>query len=199
LQDLPGANWQTRVTTMSRQIEDLIGSTTPQVIRDEGTASTVPDTMLSTRTVNVIICQKQQGGDDLLDWDSVQKHIHATNNAWYQTLNPLLSEERRLQLERDFSVPPTIGDDASSPKTVTSSSSQSLLRRLPLPQCYTVLFTDAEREHLTYDNFLEDWRAYLVGQQEQRITTSSGSLDHMTEDEETMSLATALNFLQEMQ
>jgi hypothetical protein len=193
LQDLPGANWQTRVTIMPRQIEDLIGSSTPQVL-DEGKASTVPDTMLSTRTVNVVICQKQNG-DDLLDWDLVQKHIHATNNAWYQTLNPLLSEERRLQLERDFSVPPKAVDDTSA-TSVKSSSSQSL-RRLTVPKCYTVLFTDAEREHLTYDNFLEDWRAYIVGQQEQR--TTSGSRDHTTEDEETMSLATALDFLQEMQ
>eukprot|EP00545_Synedropsis_sp_CCMP1620_P008699 CAMPEP_0119020294 /NCGR_PEP_ID=MMETSP1176-20130426/23753_1 /TAXON_ID=265551 /ORGANISM="Synedropsis recta cf, Strain CCMP1620" /LENGTH=69 /DNA_ID=CAMNT_0006974695 /DNA_START=105 /DNA_END=310 /DNA_ORIENTATION=- len=54
-------------------------------------------------------------------------------------MNPLLSDERRLALEKSF-----------GPSSETKS----------LTECYMLLFTDAEREHLDEEHFLQDWEAY---------------------------------------
>ena len=56
-----------------------------------------------------------------------------------------------------------------------------------LPLAYQILFTEAEREQLEYDFFLEDWQAWITDQQDQ-------SLPH-----DKMSVKTALAFLEAMQ
>ena len=145
--------------TMTRHVEDLIvgsGSNNHSIVD-------VPDSELSTRTLNVLICHKTSATTEPLNWENVQQHIVATNNSWYQTINPLLSNERREQLAVSFA-------DCESKS---------------LSECYLLLFTEAEREHLEYEHFLQDWDAYRE--------------DHATAQENGMSLTTALDFLQEMQ
>ena len=81
--------------------------------------------------------------------------------GWFQQHEPLLTRQREQALKEAFENP------------------------LALEPAYLALFTDAEREHLTYEHFLEDWDAYL----EQRATVPRNSICC---DE-------AIRFLQEMQ
>jgi SAM-dependent methyltransferase len=119
----------------------------------------------TTRTANVLICHKQlESEGEKLDYATVETHVQTTNNYWFQQLNPLLSHARRAQLERDF--------EGIEMKT--------------LSECYQILFTDQERELLTYEFFLEDWDEYC------KMHPSVTSVHHMT-------LAVALDFLNEMQ
>lgn len=164
LSELPGTNWTVTHQTMTRHVEDLKFSGSSS---KSSQAAQVPDTFLSTKTVNIVICHKQQ--HRTLDWDKVQNHIEEINNTWYQTLNPLLSDERRLQLEQAF------GFEGSDSTTTTKD----------LPEAYQILFTQGERENLLYDHFLEDWEAYCE--------------THSIDSPDKMSLDTALDFLQEMQ
>ena len=67
---------------------------------------------------------------------------------------------------------------------------------LDLKQCYDILFTEAEKEHLTYDFFLEDWVTYCEqqhgGSDKVGVSNTEFSRDGMTVD-------VALDFLREMQ
>ncbi|KAI2493010.1 hypothetical protein MHU86_21541 [Fragilaria crotonensis] len=189
LRDLPGANWTVSHYEMARQVEDLNGcyintnNSESASLSCVSIESQVPDTDLSTRSLRVIICQKNESTQtmgissssssssvphstdrDVLDWDAVQHHIVTTNNIWYRTLHPLLTETRQREIEGLF------GD---------KSSLRSLL------ECYHILFSDAERQDLTYDYFLEDWHAYQES--------------HPNIPATEMNLTTALNFLKEMQ
>jgi hypothetical protein len=121
--------------------------------------------------VNVFICRKQRRDDDntYLSREHVVEHVKTVCNQWWTEQNPILSPERMAHLQSVF------GHSASS-----SSSSA-----LSLPEAYEVLFTEAEREHLEYEHFLEDWRGFL--------STRCGL------DQTTMTLATALAFLNEVQ
>ena len=58
---------------------------------------------------------------------------------------------------------------------------------LDLPQAYQILFTSAEREHLTYPHFLEDWNAFLEMPQYSQLPRDK------------ISCETAVAFLKEMQ
>lgn len=57
-----------------------------------------------------------------------------------------------------------------------------------LPLAYQILFTEAEREHLDYDFFMEDWQAWIAS--EERDTSIP---------KDKMSVDTSLAFLEEMQ
>ena len=216
LRDLPGATWTVSHQKMTRQVEDVsrhgiaIGSssnsssqksTIPDNIPIESSSphawcagnceSQVPDTDLSTRILNVLICHKTcdlsqdqyTTTTTMLDWDAVQHHIVTTNNIWYQTLHPLLTETRRREIEQHFGATVVGGDpdddDDNDNTLFVSSSFRSLL------ECYQILFSDAERQDLTYDYFLEDWHAYVD--------------NHPNVPTTEMTLTTALDFLQEMQ
>jgi hypothetical protein len=56
---------------------------------------------------------------------------------------------------------------------------------LSLRDAYGVIFTDAEREHLTYGHFLEDWEAFCddEAKQEENVmaTTTSVTYDQAIE------------------
>jgi hypothetical protein len=77
-----------------------------------------------------------------LDWGAVYQHIHDANNQWYAQQNPMLSEQRTLQIRAAFD------DNGNEPVM------------MKLRDCYQVLFSDAEREHLEYKGFLGDWEAF---------------------------------------
>jgi hypothetical protein len=60
---------------------------------------------------------------------------------------------------------------------------------LDLKTCYDIIFTEAEKEHLVYEHFLEDWCAYC----------GRGDDGDVSIHIEGMTAATALDFLIEMQ
>ena len=167
LEDLPGADWQVSSSTMQRQLEDFIGGTTTVSYATHG--STQAENLL-----NVLIARKDASTDagfyTLLDLEQVMDHVHRTNDVWFQTQHPLITRARKDELERAFGDPQ---------------------RAVPLSEAYTFLFTPAEREHLDYECFLEDWDAFL-------------SNHHQNEEEEDLprdclSFATAVLFLEAMQ
>ena len=98
----------------------------------------------------------------ILDRNEVRHHVYTTNDVWFQSTNPMLTRTRHNDLKNAF------GDEL-----------------LDLQTCYTVLFTEAEREHLTFEHFMQDFDAFL--ETRQNITR------------ECMSFETAVDFLEEMQ
>jgi hypothetical protein len=176
LRDCPGTDWVVTHHVIPREVEDIIGNNAEKnrMIHSE------PEPRLSSngesawstgsfqptedyrRTVNVMICQRQAGLEVELDREKVRLHIHETNDEWFRQTNPMLTRTRHDELQRTFQE-----------------------RSLDLRMCYSVLFTAAEREHLTYDYFLEDWRAFMENR------------PNLTR--ETMSFETAVAFLNEMQ
>jgi len=67
-------------------------------------------------------------------------------------------------------------------RTRTESIQSTSKKPLKLPQAYEALFTEAEREHLTYEDFLEDWQAFLEGKEQ---LVESLSKCHIMEDSKT--------------
>lgn len=160
LQNCPGTKWKVSHNVMTREVEDLISKKKRSLKCSHASLNESNKKTSESQTVNVIICQKFEVGNNL-SVDIVQRHVNQTNDTWFQSLNPLLSKGRRRQLQRSFSG------------------------NKDLKHCYKELFTDLERESLTYEFFLQDWDAYC----QTRPSISKTS----------MSLETALDFLQEMQ
>jgi hypothetical protein len=136
LADLPGAAWEVTCTTLQRQVESLVvGSraTTSATPSCPSTAHTTPNN--NSKHLNVLIARKRQSTAQL-NFDAVRQHVHKVNDSWFQKQQPLLTRIRAQELAHAFVSPQT------------------------LPQAYQVLFTNAEREHLTYEHFLEDWKAF---------------------------------------
>jgi len=70
--------------------------------------------------------------EDLLS--SVALHFLRAQDNWFKVVSPLLTKERELQLRVAFGSKPQ-----------------------PLSKCYELLFTDAEREMLSFVDFMEDF------------------------------------------
>jgi len=191
LKNLPGANWDVKHTTMERQVEDLGIINQLNADHDidrqsntttEGEGEPVPVESNSSLEknekppLNVFMLRKRlplpNNNDSevlvldpphTLDWEAVSAHVHKCNDAWFQQHQPLLTRQRTQALKEAFEHP------------------------LVLQPAYLALFTDAEREHLTYEHFLEDWEAYLEQRKEAMIPKEQISYDE------------AILFLQEMQ
>jgi SAM-dependent methyltransferase len=114
-----------------------------------------------SKLLNVLIARKQ-GPHAVLDHDALVQHVHTSSDLWFREHRPLVTGARKEQLQAAFCD-----------------------QEVPLEQAYTVLFTDAEREHLEYDYFLQDWQAFL--------------LSNSTLPSDRISYPTAVAFLQEMQ
>ena len=187
LVNLSGTDWEVTCSTMYQQIEDLappyyqhpnevsshmVASTiicAPTSVDDDSTAmppssSTIKRSTteaadawssrnfepneLYRRTVNVIMCHHwgrrmiSSTEQQKLDWGAVYQHIHDANNQWYAQQNPMLSEQWTLQIRAAFD------DNGNEPVM------------MKLWDCYQVLFSDAEWEHLKYKGFLGDWEAF---------------------------------------
>ena len=167
LLDLPGAEWDIEHSVMTRQVEDLVSTRrahnnlTHQA--EANPISRVPSDALEScgRPLNVFRCKKRS--NNRLDFDRVHEHILATNNHWYKNENPIMTSRRLQDLQNAF------GDREA----------------LNLVEAYDALFTEAEREDLSYDLFMEDWNAFV------------GSKPEIEKD--SISLHTAVAFLKEMQ
>lgn len=116
------------------------------------------------KPLNVIVARKKESGE--LNFDAVCRHVHATNDEWFMEYQPLLTRTRTESIKSAFVTP------------------------LNLTQAYQVMFTDAERDHLTYEHFLEDWQAFLEGKDQQEFPV---------EEKSKVSCKVALEFLQAMQ
>jgi hypothetical protein len=163
------------------------------------------------RTVNVFTCRRcitestiEEGEGSsvvlpayILDLEQVRMHIERTCDEWYQVTNPMVTREREDQLRAAFSCAAA----ASKKMNVACDDDRGgddgaeLLSRgaddveLDLKTCYDIIFTEAEKEHLVYEHFLEDWCAYCG-----RWDDGNESIHN-----EGMTVATALDFLIEMQ
>ena len=185
LRDLPGANWTVEHTTMERQVERLTGKTTtksPLTVENDGSASKHFSTD-NRKPLNVLVCRRGAGDNAPgggLDFDAVCDHIHRVNDQWFQEQQPLLTEDRIRDLKFAFE---DNGIDGEGGERITDG------RTLSIDEAFLVLFTEAEREHLTFDHFLQDLEAF----QATRKAMNS------TQDSKVMSFETALEFLKEMQ
>lgn len=174
LRDCPGTDWVVTHHVIPREVEDIIMTNAEKntSIHSKPQSDTNGESAWSTgsfqpqeeyrRTVNAIICQRQSHGEVELDRERVRLHIHETNDEWFRKTNPMLTRTRIDELQIMFQE-----------------------RSLDLRLCYEILFTAAEREHLTFDHFLEDWNAFL----ENRPKVAPDA----------MSFETAVEFLEEMQ
>lgn len=145
------------------------------------------------RTVNVFICRRgrhisksneyQAVQENCLDFVEVNKHIHNVNDEYFKMTNPMVTHIRKQQLKESFlKKGKELGYDEGG---------DGCHDVLPLKYCYDVLFTEAEKEHLSYDYFLEDWCAFCEKCLDEK-NTSTNTKDGMT-------FETAIQFLDAMQ
>jgi len=190
LKDCPGADWDVEHVVVKRKVDvpehlagrlsastgltsDSVGDVLPTEqpnLKQQNSAwadgSFDPDDDYR-RQCNVFICRRRKGSSATpIYFNAVRDHLHRVNDAWFQTSNPMVTHTREADLRAAFEARADGGT-------------------LPLKDCYAILFTDAEREHLTYEFFLEDWAAFHE---------SHGDLSR-----DSMTVDTALQFLKEMQ
>eukprot|EP00797_Seminavis_robusta_P035430 Sro878_g214800.1 methyltransferase like 13 (193) ;mRNA; r:37043-37621 len=192
---------------MQRQVEDLIGNNNNNNNKPDGVAeekgkqdatnslctksqgawasgSFEPDEQYR-RTVNVLTCRRRLPADPLekscailLDREKVKTHINSTNDLWFQHHNPMLTSKRKETIHCLFQ----------------QQQGESEEGTCDLETAYSILFTEAERELLTFDLFLEDWQAWISQQQQQQQQKEDPGFPN-----DKMSVETALAFLEEMQ
>lgn len=209
LRDLPGAQWNVTRTTMNRQVERLDSKkrndNAKEINGNSEELATVSDTNSSpsSKPLNVIMATKVDTFPELsdvvkmgnetninntnnashgdqqissphhLNFSVLCQHVHRVNDAWFQQSQPLLTRQREDYLRTVFMKP------------------------LQLTQAYNLLFTAAEREHLTYEHFLEDWDVFCLNQQGDQIEVAEDDSNVATT--KTVSYDTAIAFLREMQ
>ena len=208
LEDLPGANWDVTHRVMNRQVEDLIGNraskngiSTVKKTSCDGDNTLQLDNLKNSgawergtfepdeqyrRTVNVMICTRKGTCDDdlscnYLQRDAIIEHVHQTNDKWYQEHNPMLTPQRKDKIQSLFH------ENSSTSTSTSTSTSSSKDPMCDLNVAYTIIFNDAEKEHFTYDLFLEDWDAWTIEKNDPSFPRDK------------MSLATAFAFLEAMQ
>lgn len=156
LRDLPGAHWSVSHTTMERQVENIQANEDGRRVRTQITPASLMDSendsfhggIINRKPLNVLIARKmpESNGNDALSsplvLENIVHHVQEINDRWFQDEQPLLTTERIEDLKASF-----FGTETDS-------------KRLSLQEAYRVMFTDAEREHLTYEYFLEDWEAF---------------------------------------
>lgn len=188
LQGLPGADWSVEHYVMPREVENLSANNDKSAKHDtrdwagEDRVEAVVDKLEGSsawssgsfhpdeqyrRTVNVFLCRKKRTCEDetcpcILDGDAVYEHVNATSNQWYKNESPMLTSQRKSFMQEAFAG-----------------------KHLCLKKAYNLMFTDAEREHLAYDYFVEDWQAFVA---------SRPSLPR-----DKLSFETAVTFIDEMQ
>jgi hypothetical protein len=156
-----------------RNDEELTDETNYQVTKSAWSSGRFEPDENYRRTISVFTCRKLHTNSpaqrNTLDREEVRRHVEQCCNEHYKTTNPMVTTEREQEISLAFAKFTTVG-----PGT------------LDIRQCYDILFTDAEKEHLEYEYFLEDWHAYCENH------TDVTARDSMT-------LNVALDFLREMQ
>lgn len=154
------------------------------------------------RTVNAVLCRRRGSNNEPsettaaaascdcnLDRNAVYQHINDTLEQWYRFQNPMLTEARSKELEQAFlsSSSSSCQEDGDEQEKNRSKlhHNATAAQKLDLPSAFVALFTQDERENLTYEHFLEDWHAFHNMRPELPV--------------DTISYETAVAFLQEMQ
>ena len=220
LKQVPGTDWHVEWEVINREMEDVhqnrVGSDVELVVNNNTELNNIfmspapPSSAWSSgtfqpdenyrKTVTVFTCRRQcsQSSIDeslcsipscILDKGKVQQHIERTCDDWYQTTNPMVTGERENELRVAFIEATTANIDIKCENdNLRDRESANVLE---LKKFYEILFTDAEKEHLSYEYFLEDWEAYC---------------NQLTEDKDSdpihregMTISIALDFLKEMQ
>ncbi len=119
----------------------------------------------------------------ILDRDEVRGHIEQTCDNWYRIMNPIVTRAREERLRAAFL-------ESAGASAIVEEASSGKEAILDLKQCYGIMFTDVEREHLDYEHFLEDWDAFC---------SSKHGRDDDVSNRGGMTVAIALDFLTEMQ
>ena len=207
LENLPGAEWDVSCQKMNRQMDDLAGTNNGRERNSVQTTDCVSATTSAEekngkktgvawasgkfepdeqyiKTLSIVICRRRGHADDLasnsvLDLDALMEHVNKTNDKWFKEESPMLTENRKKEIRQLFQE--------------RNQHSQEL-QKIPedalvcdVKVAYEMIFTDAERVHFTYDLFLEDWDAWLEKKCDPSLSRDS------------MSLTSALKFLEEMQ
>ena len=167
LRDCPGVDWSVECIPIKREVDDLkaLNDGTSwgvnqekedmehEMLRDQSAwidGIFSPDSKYG-RSCNVMVCRRvNTNNDGVLDRDAVRRHVHDTNDMWFQNENPMVTHMRKDDLKILFDEQIKILlPQADSTATV-----------LPLKECYDIMFTEAEKEHYSYDYFLEDWKVF---------------------------------------
>lgn len=116
--------------------------------------------------VNVFICRRSQMTSNetaTLDRGKIERHIHDCNDLHFKQHNPMVTHVRKEQIKHAFLEQIKFTQQQHlEEKSVISNSEEALLETsvLSLRACYDILFTDAEKEHLGFDYFMEDCNAF---------------------------------------
>ena len=192
LRDCPGVSWSVECVPVKREVDDLKalddGKSWGVIQKEEETEqeelvtqSAWSDGVFSPgaeygKSCNVLVCRRvKENSGCVLDRDAVRKHVHDTNDMWFQNENPMVTHMRKDDLKILF-------DERIDILLPEVDSSMAVL---PLNECYDILFTEAEKEHYSYDYFLEDWKAFC---KENPSICAQG-----------MTFSTAIDFLAAMQ
>jgi hypothetical protein len=218
LKRLPGADWHVEHEVIQREVEDITlengvravdevdhhsNNSTEKVTTSPSSSAWSSGTFQPDenyrRTVNVFTCRRccaQSTKDEasllpayILDREQVRMHIERTCDEWYQATNPMVTSEREEQLRVAFSC--ATASKMNMTDDVRGGDYAELSRAdvtLDLKTCYDIIFTEAEKEHLAYEHFLEDWCAYCCRGEGDDSIHQNG-----------MTVAIALDFLKEMQ
>lgn len=98
----------------------------------------------AARPANVMICRRSGSTSTELCRDAVRDHVLTTNAVFFQTQCPLSTKT----CEKDWQA------------QLEKSCAGNAFQGLSLEVCYAMIFTDAERTELTYEDFLGDWNAF---------------------------------------
>ena len=173
LLQLPGADWHIEQEIIQREMENIkenkhciakteeVNSESVQDLHPPPPSSSSSTSPWSSgmfnpndnyrKTLNVFICRRQSSNceqhENVLNKDLVQQHIELVCDEHYKTTNPLITNERREQLRLAFLDAIKMNDTRDT-------------TAIELKRCYHILFTAAEKEHLSYEYFIEDWEAY---------------------------------------
>jgi hypothetical protein len=186
LEDLPGAQWTVSHTTMERQVECLVANASGRSTTTAGPKKNNNSTSeqkkqatgneSSRKPLNVLIARRRwpvcetdggstAGGESLpppaLVFEKIVEHVQTVNDRWFQDEQPLLTETRIEDLRKAFFSPEEPNNNNNNNEQEKEGGKSNFnSKRLSLEEAYEIVFTDAEREHLTYEHFLEDWEAF---------------------------------------
>eukprot|EP00536_Pseudo-nitzschia_multiseries_P001839 jgi/Psemu1/4245/gm1.4245_g len=176
VEDLPGADWTVSHTTMERKVECVVANAKGynSNINNSNNWNSNSNNWNSDNNNN----NNNNNDTNQLNFDAVVRHVQEVNDRWFRDEQPLLTEERILDLGRAFGVEVVAAAVAAAANNNNGSSNDDddddekkdgdepqvapVVRSetLCLEQAYEAMFTEAEREHLTFELFLEDWEAF---------------------------------------
>ncbi len=117
--------------------------------------------------VNVFICKRKMYQPQCepilsLDRDAMRKHIHDCNDLHYKNHNPMVTHVRKEQIKSRFLENLKLKPKRTESHEMNTIQEDALLENgeLELRVCYDILFTNAEKEHLLFEYFLEDYEAF---------------------------------------